>query len=60
MIKQEVLESGLIRTWSTKGNYILQNETGIEYAEAVDVPNKYTYSETDKKIEDVEGAEYGE
>ena len=36
-----------------RGFYILQNETGIEYDEAIDVENApYTYSETDKPIED--------
>lgn len=39
-----------------RGFYILQNETGIEYAEAIDVENApYTYSETDKPIEDTSG-----
>lgn len=37
-----------------RGFYILQNETGIEYAEAIDVENApYTYSETDKPIEPI-------
>lgn len=39
-----------------RGFYILQNETGIEYAEAIDVEGApYTYSETDKPIEDTSG-----
>lgn len=34
-----------------RGFYILQNETGIEYDEAIDVEGApYTYSETDKPI----------
>ena len=34
-----------------RGFYILQNETGIEYDEAIDIENApYTYSETDKPI----------
>ena len=34
-----------------RGFFILQNETNIEYAEAIDVENApYTYSETDKPI----------
>lgn len=42
----------LNRTYSDSGFYILQNETGIEYSEAVDVEGAaYTYSETDKPIE---------
>jgi hypothetical protein len=41
----------LFRTYSDKELYILQNETGIEYAEAIDVEGApYTYSETDKPI----------
>ena len=42
----------LIRTYSSRGFKIRQNETGIIYDEAIDVENgKYTYSETDEKIE---------
>lgn len=42
----------LNRTYSDSGLYILQNETSIEYSEAVDVEGAaYTYSETDKPIE---------
>lgn len=42
----------LYRTFSDKNVLILQNETGIEYEEAIDVENApYTYSETDKPIE---------
>lgn len=45
----------LYRTYSDMNVYILQNETGIEYEEAIDVENApYTYSETDKPIEDIE------
>ena len=36
----------LYRTYSDEGKYIIQNETGITYAEAIDVENApYTYSE---------------
>ena len=43
----------LYRTYSDKGMYIIQNETGIEYSEAIDVEGKeYTYTETDKPIEE--------
>ena len=39
-----------------RGFYILQNETGIEYDEAIDVENApYTYGETEHPIEDQEG-----
>lgn len=42
----------LYRTYSDEGLYIVQNETGIEYTEAVDVENApFTYSETYKPIE---------
>lgn len=48
----------LYRTYSDKNVYILQNETGIEYDEAIDVENApYTYSETDKPIEIIEEEE---
>ena len=47
----------LNRTYSDAGFFILQNETGIEYSEAVDVEGApYTYSETDKVIETEEDA----
>jgi len=47
----------LYRTYSDAGLYIIQNETNIEYAEAVDVENApYTYTETDKPIEATEEA----
>lgn len=45
----------LYRTYSDEGFYILQNETGIEYDEAIDVEGApYTYSETDKPIPEPE------
>lgn len=45
----------LYRTYSDKEVYILQNETGAEYTEAIDVEGApYTYSETDKPIDDIE------
>ena len=48
----------LLRTYSDIGNYILQNETGAKYAEAVDVsPLRYTYTETGEKIEEDEHLE---
>ena len=52
MIIEEILTNNLVKHYSDNGKYILQNETGIEYAEAVDVlPCRYTYSETQKNIE---------
>lgn len=50
MIKQETLKNGLIRTYSDQNKYIIQVETGIEYAEAIDIPNKFTYIESDKDL----------
>ena len=48
----------LYRTYSDKKVYILQNETGAEYDEAIDVEGApYTYSETDKPIEIIEPIE---
>lgn len=50
MLIQETLESGLIKSYSDAGFMIKQVETGVLYAEAIDVPNKYTYEETSEKI----------
>ena len=53
MIVQETLIINgrqLIKTYSDSGKYIIQNETGVEYTEAVDVPNKHTYTESEKDI----------
>lgn len=42
----------LNRTYSDVGMMILQNETGVEYSEAIDVEGApYTYLETDNPIE---------
>ena len=42
----------LFRSYSDKGRMIVQNETGIEYSEAIDVENApYTYTESDKYVE---------
>lgn len=42
----------LYRTYSDEGMYIIQNQTGNMYSEAIDVEDKpYTYTETDKPIE---------
>ena len=57
MIKREFYEKrqdgvNLYRTFSDNGLYILQDQTGNEYEDAIDVENApYTYSETDKPIE---------
>ena len=56
MIKTELLNDGtLIKHTSDSGKMLLQNETGIKYAEAIDVvPCKYTYTETDEPVEDTD------
>lgn len=55
MVKVEQINEKLIRHYSDNNKYILQNETGIEYVEAVDViPCRYTYSEMERDIEIVE------
>ena len=42
----------LYRTYSDVGMIIRQNETGVEYAEAIDVEGApYTYTETETPIE---------
>ena len=42
----------LYRTYSDSGMMIVQNETGVEYAEAIDVEGApYTYAETNKPID---------
>ena len=52
MIVQEPYGENLIRTYSDEGFYIIQNETGAKYEEAVDIqPLRYTYTETDEPIE---------
>ena len=43
----------LYRTCSDVGMMIRQNETGVEYTEAIDVEGApYTYTETDKLVTD--------
>lgn len=53
MLKQETINVNdvqLIRTYSDAGKFIIQNETGAKYTEAIDIPYKYTYSESDEYI----------
>ena len=53
MIKQETITVNsrtLVKTYSDSGKYIIQNDTGIKYSEAVDVPNRYTYTESSEDI----------
>ena len=48
----------LYRTYSDAGMMIRQNETGAEYAEAIDVEGaSYTYTETETRIQAEEAAE---
>lgn len=54
MIKQEkIIINGreLVKTYSDNNKFIIQNETGAKYNEAIDVPDKYTYTESDEDIE---------
>ena len=47
-------EVKLFRTYSDENKFIIQNETGIEYSEAIDVEDApYTYSESDRNIEEI-------
>ena len=52
----------LYKTYSDNGYYILQNETGTKYSEAIDVETStYTYTETDEYIdgnEEITGDEF--
>lgn len=44
----------LYRTYSDEGLVLVQNETGIQYAEAIDVDGSpFTYSETDTPVETI-------
>ena len=48
----------LYRTYSDAGMLIRQNETGVEYAEAIDVEGaSYTYEETDMSIMSIDADE---
>jgi hypothetical protein len=53
MIQKEYLHDGtLVRHYSDAGFMLLQNETGVKYAEPIDVvPCVYTYTETDEPVE---------
>lgn len=58
MIKKEyykTLEDGtvLIRTYSDKKRYIIQDSTGIEYVEAIDPEHmNRTYTESERSLEE--------
>jgi hypothetical protein len=59
MIKTEFLNDGtLIKHYSDAGFMLLQVETGIKYADPVDVvPCGHTYEETNEKIDSEEGSD---
>lgn len=59
MILTEYLKNGtLIRHYSDAGFMLLQNETGMKYADPIDVvPCRHTYTETDEQIEVEENIE---
>ena len=59
MIITEFLnDNTLIKHRSDKGVMLLQNETGIKYAEPIDIyPCPYTYVETEELIEVEEAKE---
>ena len=51
MIKEIKISDKLVKHFSDSGLFIRQVETGIEYAEAIDIlPCKYTYEEMEKPI----------
>ena len=58
MIKKEhykTLEDGtvLVRTYSDDGHYLIQDGTGIEYAEAIDPEHmNRTYAESERVVEE--------
>lgn len=55
MIVEEVLNERLVRHYSNENKMMLQVETGVEYADAIDViPCRYTYVETEKLIPEEE------
>ena len=56
MIKTEFLNDGtLIKHYSDAGFMLLQVETGIKYSDPIDVvPCRYTYEETEEKIDNDE------
>ena len=58
MLKREYYKTrndgvNLFRTFSDDNHYVIQNETGIKYDEAIDVENApYTYTESNELIEE--------
>lgn len=62
MILTEFLNDGtLIKHYSDAGFMLLQVETGVKYSDPVDVvPCRYTYEETNEKIDSGEGHDMSE
>ncbi len=53
MIVEEKMNDRLVKHASDRGVMMLQRETGILYAQAVDViPCRYTYEETEIPVEE--------
>lgn len=60
MVKQETITINgrqLVKTWSDQGKYIIQVGTNVKYAEAIDIPYKYTYVESEETIETEGGSD---
>ena len=54
MIEKEILENGLIRTYSTLKVYIRKEGTEERYMEAIDLPESdFTYIETNIPLPDI-------
>lgn len=52
-----ILGRELVKRYSDSGYYIRQDQTGIDYSEAIDVAeSEFTYTETDIPIEDPDEA----
>lgn len=56
MILTEFLnDNTLVKHYSDKGVMLLQNETGMKYADPIDIyPCPYTYSETEELVAEEE------
>jgi len=54
MIIEETIEGGLIRRHSDRNVLMRQIETGALYGEAIDLPGRYTYEETDIPVDEDE------
>lgn len=53
MIKQETITIGnreLVKIYSDNNKYIIQVGTNNKYTEAIDIPNRYAYVESNETI----------